>query len=105
MDAGPDTRHGQVSLRHDAGTTVLVLTGEIDLLVVREFEEAQGSAPVSVDAIDAGAVTYIGSIGLALLLRWATPAGGPLPLRSSPQLDRVLELTQLAGLFQRTPGP
>ena len=102
-EPGPGGRYGTISVRRAAGETVLVLTGEIDVAVVNAFEDEQGSEPVPVDAIDAGAVTYIASVGVALLLRWAAAgsAGGPVLRRSSPRLDRILELTQLTEVFRR----
>jgi anti-anti-sigma regulatory factor len=75
--------------------------------VVRTFEDEQAADPVHVDAVDADAVTFISSVGVALLLQCAAagPAGGPVLRRSSPRLDRILELTQLAQAFRRPPEP
>ncbi|NYJ08071.1 STAS domain-containing protein [Petropleomorpha daqingensis] len=107
MDAGVGGRYGSISVRREAGETVLVLAGEIDAAVVTAFDEEQGSDPVPVDAIDAGEVTFIASVGVALLLRWveAGPPGGPVLRRSSPRLDRFLELTRLTDVFRRPPEP
>ena len=99
-------RYGSISVRREAGETVLVLAGEIDAAVVGAFE-AEQPQPVPVDAVDAGAVTFIASVGVALLLRWveAGPSGGPVLRRSSPRLDRFLELTRLTEVFRRPSPP
>ena len=109
MDAepGPGGRSGTISGRRGAGDTGPELAVEIDAAAVSGFEDEQGAAPVPVDAIDAGAVTFIASVGVALLLRRAAvgPAGGPVLRRSSPRLDRVLELNRLTEVFRRPPEP
>ena len=108
MDAesGPGGRYGTISGPRGRGHG-LELAGEIDAAAVSGFEDEQGAAPVPVDAIDAGAVTFIAAVGVALLLRYAAvgPAGGPVLRRSSPRLDRVLELIRLTEVFRRPPEP
>lgn len=91
---------GLITLNQQGTDPVLCLAGEIDLMVVETFEAANGRIPTPVSYIDAGHVTFIGSAGVQLLLRWvrhSAQAGRPAVLRrSSPALDLVLRVTGLA---------
>ena len=92
-------------MHRDAGETVLRLTGEIDAAVVAAYEDEHGAQPEPIDAVDAEAVTYISSRGIAFLLQWADAApNAPVLRRSSRQLDRMLQLSGLTEVFQRPPG-
>lgn len=96
---------GSISVQTEPGGPVLCLAGEVDGTVVAAFQR-DFEAPISVTAIDAGAVTFIGSSGVALLLRFAQAAaaadGEPLLLRRSARcLDRVLTMMGLDGQFAR----
>jgi anti-anti-sigma factor len=90
---------GVITVEEQDGDRVMCLAGEIDVMVVDAFEAGPGLAPTPVDVIDAGQVTFIGSTGVQLLLRWAQraeEAGRPIVLRrSSPALDLVLRVTGL----------
>jgi anti-anti-sigma factor len=98
---------GSVSVRPGAAGDELWLSGEVDSAVVRAFEQAHGAEAGVVTVLDCGEVTYIGSLGVSLLVRWSRAArssGGTAVLRrSSPRLDRVLLLTGLTDEFAR-PG-
>jgi anti-anti-sigma factor len=87
---------------------VLCLCGEVDAGVVSNFERDYGPEPVAIDVINAGAVTFIGSVGVAFLVRWvraARNAGATAVLhQSSPALDRILELTKLNDIIGRPAG-
>ena len=86
---------GAVSLQREPDGLVLRLTGEVDAAVVARYTAGPNHEPVPVAAIDAGAVTFISSAGVALMLRWAQAAstgGRPVLLRRSARcVDRVLQ--------------
>jgi anti-anti-sigma factor len=97
---------GAVTIEHEpGGRRVLCLTGDIDSATVAEFEGRQGRLPIVVDAIDAGAVTFLGSAGLAVMVRYAEAAGAagrPAVLRAaSGQVDRLLDAAGLTTYFAR----
>lgn len=96
---------GVITVLSEGANRVLCLAGEIDLGAVEAFNSRVGCNPSPVDVIDAQAVTFIGSVGVALMLRWvkaSTEAGAPPVLRrSSPALDRVLKLTHLDEAIRR----
>jgi anti-anti-sigma factor len=86
---------------------VLRLRGDVDTAVATRFTSAQGRQRVVVDVIDAGAVTFISSSGLALLLLCAeaSAAAGRAPVlrASSRPVDRALQLAGIDTVFRR-PG-
>ena len=94
--------------REPGGPGVLCLAGEIDSAVVAEFEKRQGRRPVVVGAIDAGAVTFLGSAGLAVMVRYAETAArvGRLPVlrATSATVDRLLRTAGLEDYFPRSRG-
>jgi anti-anti-sigma regulatory factor len=69
----------------------------------RRYTAGPDHEPVPVAAIDAGAVTFISSAGVALMLRWAQAAstdGRPVLLRRSARcVDRVLQQMGLHAQF------
>ena len=97
---------GSITIETEGDLRVLCARGELDSAVVQEFKDRQGREPVVVDAIDAGAVTFISSAGLALmLLCWeASVAAGRRPvLRASYRaVDRLLEMSSLNRVIVRT---
>jgi len=99
---------GSVVVERAGEQQVLCLAGEIDLAVAQEFEKLHRSVSVAVDAIDAGAVTFLASAGVRLMLHireQSRAQGRPAVLRqSSPAVDRILELTGLGGVFNRPNG-
>ena len=103
VSVGPG--HGSIELVEEAGGTVLVLTGEIDTVVIAEFERSAGTTPALVVAIDAGEVTLLSATAVDLMLRhlWSAAAAGSAPVlrRSNQHVERVLELLGLAEIFPR----
>jgi anti-anti-sigma factor len=96
---------GSITIEAEGDLRVLCARGELDGAVVQEFKDRQGREPVVVDAIDAGAVTFISSTGVAIMLRCveaSRAAGRTAVLRaSSPRVDRVLQLSGMDGAFRR----
>jgi anti-anti-sigma factor len=94
---------GAVALQREADGLVLRLTGEVDAAVVARFTADPAHHPAPVAAIDAGAVTFLSSAGVALMLRWAQTAstgGQPVVLRRSARcVDRVLQQMGLDAHF------
>jgi anti-anti-sigma factor len=109
MDALPQALRflpGSITLEQEpGGLQVLRLRGDVDSAVVAEFQLRQGRAPVVLDAIDAGAVTFVGSAGLALMVRCAetslAAAHQPVLRATSPPMDRLLEQVGMEHLFRR----
>jgi anti-anti-sigma regulatory factor len=99
---------GSISVEVENGRRTLCLAGEIDAAVVERFRIDQGPQAVDVEAIDAGAVTFISVAGVELMLQWAEHSaarGRPPVLRqSSAWVDRLLALTKLDGAFVRPPA-
>ena len=111
MHAYPGIRPpaGSITIEHEGATgRVLCLRGAVDTEVATRFTSAQGRERVAVDAIDAGAVTFISSSGLALMLIYveASLAAGRRPVlrAASRQVDRALLRAGIDGVFPR-PGP
>src|SRR3954452_14031020 len=97
---------GSITIEREAGgRRVLCLSGDGDSAAVAEFRGRQGSIPVVVDVIDAGAVSFLGSAGLAVMVRYAeagTVAGRRLVLRAaSGPVDRLLRLAGMESVFSR----
>jgi anti-anti-sigma regulatory factor len=88
-----------------ADRRVLCLRGDVDTAVATRFKSSQGRHRLVVDAIDAGAVTFISSSGLALLLLCAeaSVAAGRSPLlrAASHPVNRALQLAGIDGIFAR----
>ena len=84
---------GSLTIEHEPDSRdVLCLSGDIDSAVVGDFEGRQGRRPVVVDAIDAGEVTFLGSAGLAVMVRYAEAAAA---------VDRFLVLRAASAPVQR----
>jgi anti-anti-sigma factor len=108
MDAypGPRPPAGSISIeREGADRQVLCLRGDVDTAVATEFTRGQGRDRVAVDVIDAGAVSFISSSGLALMLVCveASRAAGRSPVlrATSRVVDRALQLAGIDGVFAR----
>ena len=108
MDAQPDGGRrlpGSITVEIEDDRRVLCLRGDLDSAVVAHFKAQRGREPVVVDAIDAGAVTFIGSAGLTMMLMcWeASVATGRRPLlrASSRPVDRLLEISSLNRVLER----
>ena len=97
---------GSITIEHEgADRRVLCLRGDVDTEVATRFTSSQGRQRVAVDAIDAGAVTFISSSGLALLLLCAeaSRAAGRHPVlrAASRQVDRALRMAGIDSVFPR----
>ena len=100
---------GSIAIEDEGDRRVLFLRGDLDGAVVASFKAAQRPEPVVVDAIDAAAVTFMSSTGVAVMLRCAeaSAAAGRSPVlrASSRVVDRVLEMSMIDRLFTRPDGP
>jgi len=108
MDArqAPRNPAGAITIEfEDVDRTVLCLRGDVDTAVATRFANAQRRDRVVVDAIDAGAVTFISSSALALMVMCAEAslAAGRHPVlrAASHQVDRALQLAGIDSLFAR----
>jgi anti-anti-sigma factor len=106
---GPRLPAGSITIEHEGSDRhVLCLRGDVDTAVATEFTRSQGRDRAAVDAIDAGAVTFISSSGLALMLVCveASLAVGRRPVlrAASRAVDRALQLAGINSVFPR-PGP
>jgi anti-anti-sigma factor len=100
---------GSITVEDEGGRRVLCLRGDIDSAVVARFRNAHGRGWPDIDSIDAGAVSFISSTGLAVMLRCsdaAVAAGRQRPvLRSASSVTkRVLQLAGLDSALLR-PAP
>lgn len=91
---------GLITVEADGDRRILRLRGDIDSAVVARFQQQQGREPPAVDAIDAGAVSFLSSRGIAVLVRCAEAAVAagrqpPALLSASPVTTRVLDLAGL----------
>jgi anti-anti-sigma factor len=86
---------------------VLCLAGDVDSAAVAEFERGQGGLPVVADVIDAGAVSFLASAGLAVMVRCAEAAAAtgrhPVLRAASGTVERLLRAAGLESYFPR-PG-
>jgi anti-anti-sigma factor len=103
---GPRLPAGSITIEHEASDRhVLCLRGDVDTAVATEFTRSPGRNRVAVDAIDAGAVTFISSSGLALMLVCveASLAVGRRPVlrAASRAVDRALQLAGIDSVFPR----
>jgi anti-anti-sigma regulatory factor len=101
---------GSLTIEHEpGGRRVLCLIGDVDSAVVAEFEARQGRLPVVVEDIDAGAVTFLGSAGLSVMVRYAEAgaAAGRIPVlrAASGQVDRLIRAAGLETYFLRPTFP
>jgi anti-anti-sigma factor len=108
MDADPTLRPpaGTITIEAEGPERqVLCLRGDVDTAVATRFANAQRRDRVVVDAIDAGAVTFISSSALALMVMCAeasiTAGRHPVLRAASHQVDRALQLAGLESLFPR----
>jgi anti-anti-sigma factor len=96
---------GSIDVEEESSGRVLFLRGELDSAVVAQFRALRGAEPVVVDEIDAAAVTFISSTGVAVMLRCAeaSVAAGRSPVlrASSPVVDRVLQISAIDHRFPR----
>jgi anti-anti-sigma factor len=93
-------------LAEDADTTVVTISGELDIANIHGLEAAVapviGTHPARL-VLDLGGVSFADSSAIALWVRWAT-AVGELKLReASPLLQRVIETMGLGATLQLGP--
>jgi anti-anti-sigma regulatory factor len=98
--AGGPVLPGSMTVEVEGDRRILVLRDDIDSAVVARFAKAHGRELPAIDAIDAGAVSFLSSTGIAVLVRFAEAAAAagrnPPALRSaSPVTTRVLDLAGL----------
>jgi anti-anti-sigma factor len=98
---------GSLTIEHEAGgQRVLRLSGDVDSAVVAEYASRQGELPVVVDVIDAGAVSFLGSAGLAVMVRCVEAAAAvgrrPILRAASGPVDRLLRVAGLETYFPRS---
>jgi anti-anti-sigma factor len=98
---------GSIAVEDEGDRRVLILRGELDAAVVSSFQATQRAEPVVVDAIDAAAVTFMSSTGVAVMLLSveASRAAGRSPVlrASSHVVDRLLRMSGIDDVFRR-PG-
>lgn len=99
---------GSVTIEHEAGgRRVLCLSGDVDSATVAEFERRQGRFPVVVHAIDAGAVSFLSSAGLAVMVRCCAEAAAavgrrPVLRAASAPVDQLLRAAGIESYFPRS---
>jgi anti-anti-sigma factor len=91
---------GSITVEIEGDRRILCLRGDIDSAVVSRFKNEHGRAWPAIDSIDAEAVSFISSTGLAVMLRCSEAAvaagrGRPVLRSASHATNRLL---QLAGL-------
>lgn len=110
MSPNPGREHpfpGSVTIEHEAGgRRVLCLSGHVDSATVAEYEKRQGRFPVVVDAIDAGAVSFLSSAGLAVMVRCCAEAAAtvgrrPVLRAASAPVNRLLHAAGIERYFPR----
>lgn len=99
IEGGP-ALPGLITVEAEGDRRILVLRGDIDSAVVAKFTKNQGRELPAIDAIDAEAVSFLSSTGIAVLLRIseaAVAAGRDRPAfrSASPVTTRVLDLAGL----------
>ena len=96
---------GRIEVQEEAAGHVLYLSGDVDAPVVRALEAEQDLDELHIVAVDVGALEYIDSAGLGLLVRWAMKAaseGRPAVIRGTTRtFERTAELAGLGALFSR----
>lgn len=101
-----DATSGHITVKHEADGHVLYMSGDVDAPVVTKLESEHTLDGLLVVAVDVGALSYIDSTGLTLLVRWALDAkrdGRPAEIRRTTRnFNRILELAGLTSMFVRT---
>jgi anti-anti-sigma factor len=94
---------GAIEVDDDGTCAVVFVRGEIDMATSPQVDDAVATLSTPAIVLDLAGVTFMGSSGLASLLRAqrrATDLGGSLVLRSpSRQVRDVLEMTRLVERF------
>ncbi|MGW8361248.1 STAS domain-containing protein [Streptomyces wedmorensis] len=114
MSVGADDAGITVSVRSNAGRTVVSVGGELDIAAAMELRTALAEALAACEAgrglaLDLSGVTFCDSTGLNTLLRArqrALKEHRSLTITAaSPQVTRLLEITGAAHLFTEGAGP
>ena len=94
----------RVATERSQETQRIIAAGELDIATVPQLEQAFDAAMDSGAehvVVDLGSVTFIDSTGLRLLIRMNERCpNGRLAIRSTPVVDRLLEIT---GLLDQLP--
>ena len=102
-----EDRNEAIVVEREAEGWVLHLRGEVDAMAVRGLELERRLVDTTVVAIDVNDLTYIDSIALPLLLRWAkaaSRAGRPAHVRGvNEEFDRMLGVMGMTSVFLRAP--
>ncbi|WP_201775250.1 MULTISPECIES: STAS domain-containing protein [Cellulomonas] len=103
MTTGPGVRDGGLAVRREGAVLRVVLDGAVDL-AVRERDTpplwaALAEPDVTGVEVDAGAVTFLDSSGLSVLVRLARDADERgVPLRLTAMSPRVADLLDATGV-------
>ncbi len=104
--AGVEEPTGSITVEALADGHVLYLSGDVDAFVVNQATNEHTLDGLHIVAVDVGALRYIDSSAITLLVRWALDAqkeGRPAEIRrSTHRFDRVLEVAGITSLFRRT---
>ena len=99
---------GLITVEEEAGGHVLRLIGDVDGPVVHELERSDVLDQLHIVAVDVGALRYIDSAGLSLLVQWAKTArreGRAAPIRNvQHRFKRVVEVAGLTAMFDMSDG-
>ncbi|HVF19605.1 MAG TPA: STAS domain-containing protein [Mycobacteriales bacterium] len=99
----------ELSVLDDADRTVISIAGELDVATTPALQAAIAAAveralPI---VLDASAVSFMDSTGLAGMLAMRNDGASDLRLvlqRPSPAVRRILELTGIDGIFEIEPA-
>jgi anti-sigma B factor antagonist len=101
----PEQNPPLVDVREESGTTVIHLSGDLDMTNVKQvraaIEAALGSDSGSL-ILDASGVTYLDSSGIALMGQAAQLAEDVQVRNPSRMVRRLLELTGLSEILRIT---
>lgn len=94
-----------IVMEREANGWVLRLRGEVDALAIRRLELERRLEGATVVAVDVTGLTYLDSIALPLLLRWAraaSRAGRPALVRGvNQEFDRMMGVMGMTSVFLR----
>ncbi len=97
---GPPLRAtGRIWISQEAAGPVLFMAGEIDAVAVANFEADHAQPSEGFVAVDAEAVTFLNSSGVAFLARRFGSARRALLRRPSRTVRRILTLTGVIAMF------
>ena len=104
-DPVADDRTSVIDVEREAAGSVLYLRGEVDAVAVRRLQLERRLGEEGVVAIDVTGLTYLDSIALAPLVRWARAVsrdGRPATARgANPEFDRMIGVMGMTSVFLR----